>query len=247
MNPFSRKDFGIPFNDPQADLILRTSDHVDFRVHKIILSLASPVFKDIFSLPTATIDGDEIRDGLPVVTLSESSRALELALRFMYPIPSPTVKLDDILILLEFSTKYDMKLYDVTIKVGLYEAKAKDPVNVYAISLIFGLTDIAELAAVESCRLPMRSLISPYLQRISVQQYHNFLLFRFDVNEALYSLAKDATWVSETPGSKRSKPGNCNKCWPDPKYSVWHLHSILSKFVDVALTALLKGDGIDTI
>jgi hypothetical protein len=38
-----------PFNDLEADLILRSSDEVHFYVVKKILTLASPVFADKFS------------------------------------------------------------------------------------------------------------------------------------------------------------------------------------------------------
>ncbi|KAH9022496.1 hypothetical protein EDB84DRAFT_1510327 [Lactarius hengduanensis] len=34
----------------QADIIVRSSDHVDFRIHKLILATSSPVFRDMFSL-----------------------------------------------------------------------------------------------------------------------------------------------------------------------------------------------------
>ncbi|KAI0698249.1 hypothetical protein BC835DRAFT_1466668 [Cytidiella melzeri] len=42
---------GDPFNLPTADVVFRTSDHVDFHVHKLILSIASPFFTGMFSLP----------------------------------------------------------------------------------------------------------------------------------------------------------------------------------------------------
>lgn len=44
-----------PFNDPDkaADIILRSGDNVDFYVYRIVLSLASPFFKYMFSLPQA--------------------------------------------------------------------------------------------------------------------------------------------------------------------------------------------------
>ncbi|KAI0255963.1 hypothetical protein BJV78DRAFT_1113987, partial [Lactifluus subvellereus] len=40
-----------PFDDADADIILRSSDQVNFHVYKVILSVASPFFKDMFSLP----------------------------------------------------------------------------------------------------------------------------------------------------------------------------------------------------
>ena len=40
-----------PFSFPAGDVFLRSADNVNFRVHTILLSLASPFFHDMFSLP----------------------------------------------------------------------------------------------------------------------------------------------------------------------------------------------------
>jgi BTB/POZ domain len=40
-----------PVSQHGSDVILRSSDHVDFYVYKIVLSLVSPFFEDMFSLP----------------------------------------------------------------------------------------------------------------------------------------------------------------------------------------------------
>ena len=42
------------FNAPDADTILRSSDGKEFRVHRVILSLASTVFQGMFCLPQST-------------------------------------------------------------------------------------------------------------------------------------------------------------------------------------------------
>ncbi|KAI0037504.1 hypothetical protein FA95DRAFT_1506898, partial [Auriscalpium vulgare] len=39
-----------PFDDPHTDIILQSSDGTLFHVHKVILSLASPVFSDMLRL-----------------------------------------------------------------------------------------------------------------------------------------------------------------------------------------------------
>ncbi|KAJ7750603.1 hypothetical protein B0H16DRAFT_1318583 [Mycena metata] len=39
-----------PF-DESTDAILRSSDDLDFPVHRAVLSLASPFFRDMFSIP----------------------------------------------------------------------------------------------------------------------------------------------------------------------------------------------------
>ncbi|KAI0285939.1 hypothetical protein BGY98DRAFT_249262 [Russula aff. rugulosa BPL654] len=58
-----------PFNDAQADLILRSSDEVPihFRVFKNILSLASPVFADMFSIPSPSSPSENPHDEVQVV------------------------------------------------------------------------------------------------------------------------------------------------------------------------------------
>jgi hypothetical protein len=73
-----------PFDIPDANLIVRSSDLVDFRVHKPVLAMASPFFNDLLSLPQPS--DSEIVDGLPVVQLSESSELLNSLISILYPV-----------------------------------------------------------------------------------------------------------------------------------------------------------------
>jgi len=91
-----------PFNHPEADVVLRSSDKepVDFRVFKLFLSLSSPFFSDIFtlpqpppSLPGSPYAGEtlslspRIRDHkIPVIQMSEDSETLQLFLGLCFPI-----------------------------------------------------------------------------------------------------------------------------------------------------------------
>jgi hypothetical protein len=74
------------FDVPDASLIIRSSDLVNFRVHKPVLAIASPVFKDLLSLPQPP-DGESI-DGLPVVQLTEGSELLNILVSMLYPVPT---------------------------------------------------------------------------------------------------------------------------------------------------------------
>jgi BTB/POZ domain len=75
-----------PFEVPDANLIIRSSDFVDFRVHKSILAMASPFFKDLLSLPQPS--DSKLIDGLPVVQLSEGSELLNSLFSILYPVPT---------------------------------------------------------------------------------------------------------------------------------------------------------------
>ncbi|KAF8992045.1 hypothetical protein BDQ17DRAFT_1460362 [Cyathus striatus] len=67
-----------PFDDIQSsDTILRTSDGVNFYIHRIILILGSPFFRDMFSLPQpASIDTEK-----PIIDITENSKTLDSLLR----------------------------------------------------------------------------------------------------------------------------------------------------------------------
>lgn len=71
------KEADAPFNAPGADFILRAfNNFVDFRVHKAILSVASPVFKSMFTFPKSQSDTQDLKDGLPILTFPEPSTVL---------------------------------------------------------------------------------------------------------------------------------------------------------------------------
>jgi len=72
------------FDVPNADLIIRSSDSVDFRVHKPVLAMGSPIFRDMFSLPQPS--DSEFVDGLPVVRLDEDSGLLNSLISILYPV-----------------------------------------------------------------------------------------------------------------------------------------------------------------
>jgi hypothetical protein len=72
------------FDVPDANFIIRSSDNVNFRVHKSVLAMASPFFEDLLSLPQPS-DGESV-DGLPVVQLSEDSELLNSLISMFYPV-----------------------------------------------------------------------------------------------------------------------------------------------------------------
>ncbi|KAI0040318.1 hypothetical protein FA95DRAFT_899404 [Auriscalpium vulgare] len=85
------KDFGPPFDDKNADIILRAADDIDFRVHKNVLGIASPIFQSMFTLPQpiSTLEDAlthivDDKDGLPVVCMAEGSATLSSLLMAVY-------------------------------------------------------------------------------------------------------------------------------------------------------------------
>ena len=74
-----------PFDDADADVIFRSSDGVEFRLYKNAIAKASPVFRDMFTLP----DGPALTTEPQVVPLTEDADTLERLFRLCYPVERP--------------------------------------------------------------------------------------------------------------------------------------------------------------
>ena len=100
---------------PDADVILQSSDLVNFCVRKSILATSSPFFDDLFSLPQPP--DHEIVGVLPVVRLPEDAEVLNSLIAMLYPV-SPEIpnSVDNILTLLAACEKYDMTVVQSSIR-----------------------------------------------------------------------------------------------------------------------------------
>ena len=144
---------------PEASIIVRSSDQVNFRVHKSVLALSSPFFKDLLSLPQPS-DG-ELVDGLPVVALPEGAGLLNSLISFLYPV-TPVIpdSYQKVFALLAVCQKYEMESVQSNIRSAIYHGKFPAPVEVeafsaYAIASSMGLVPEAEDAARLTLGLPM--------------------------------------------------------------------------------------------
>ena len=184
-----------PFDDARADLILRSSDGVHFRVFKIILSLASPIFADMFSIPPPASKQSD--DEIQVVDLSEHSKVLDVALRHLYPIRSPDmITLRDTSILAEFARKYQVDALEKFITRYLAENVEQDPVGVYAIAATYGHKDVGAKAARSCQRLPFSRLQSPYVPCATAELHAELLRYHAACGEAASAITSEREWFS---------------------------------------------------
>ncbi|KAI0365045.1 hypothetical protein BV20DRAFT_1056785 [Pilatotrama ljubarskyi] len=132
-----------PFKSKDANVILQTSDHVEFRVHKNVTALASPATS---ASSTASSRSHHKRR---LVDLPQTSAVLDLFLRFTYPTPEPTLALDDIATLLELARKYDTRCVTTRMRAHLLRPNhlEDDPTTVYALASFAGMIDVARIAA----------------------------------------------------------------------------------------------------
>ncbi|KAI0744119.1 hypothetical protein C8Q80DRAFT_879994 [Daedaleopsis nitida] len=128
-----------------ADIILRSSDGSTFRVHKLVLKIASAGFAGMFTLPDATTGA------LPVVDLTEDAASLEKLLRRCYPVARPPLTtLADILTVLAAAEKYCMGHVVSMLEpdlFGLLRSGGLAPLRAYALAFLHKLPQLAREAA----------------------------------------------------------------------------------------------------
>lgn len=60
-----------------------------FRIHKFILSLASPIFKDMFTLPQPPNLICSAQSDLSIIDITDRPAVLDMILQFIYPGAEP--------------------------------------------------------------------------------------------------------------------------------------------------------------
>jgi hypothetical protein len=113
---------------PSADVILRSSDLVNFRVQRSVLVTSSPFFSDMFSLPQPS--NEVAHDELPVVRVPESAEVLNSLISVLYPVPPEMPhSIDNILALLAATEKYDMGAVQSSIRAEVSRKKLLSPTD----------------------------------------------------------------------------------------------------------------------
>ncbi|KAI0704113.1 hypothetical protein C8Q76DRAFT_684104 [Earliella scabrosa] len=150
-SPVTHTPAPSPFDKPSADIILRTSDHVDYHVHSQILIVASSVFEMILSLPHTPEPDGQTTSGRPIIAIEESSKVIEVLLRIVYPLEREVTSrtLGEVEGALKAALKYDVELAIAVLKTDFRTAAANSSLTLdaYAAACRLGLEDLARYAA----------------------------------------------------------------------------------------------------
>ena len=206
-----------PFDDPRADLVLRSSDDVNFFVFKVVLSLASSVFADMFTLPLPAVSQNS-SDEPPVIQLFEDAETIDMALRYFYPIPSPEiVSLRDARILMEFARKYQADVIRHSVTRFLTDNIKRDPANIYALASAYECQDIAAQALQSSLIVPIYLIHSPELQYSTTrEQYEALIYYHISCGRVASAVSMRRKWIPKrgtlTTTSSQGKDLGCSGC-----------------------------------
>lgn len=187
---------GHPFNSPKADLILRSIDNADFRMFKSLLSMASPFFETMFTLPPEPSEkrGDqETKDGLAVVTVEEESSTLRNLLMFCRIGKAPDLQdRFEVQAALRATMKYEMEEVAKRIlsETRLHEHDPALPLMHFAVACHYGWEDEIQVAARHSLRFPESSFpATNELKYITALNYLDILRYHRTCGEAAKKIA----------------------------------------------------------
>ncbi len=202
-------DAGAPFNYPDAEIILRSSDQVDFRVFKLFLSLASPVFKDMFATSAASTGGDnsdDTKDGLPIIPVTERGAIRSETLLIMcYPMaiidPPVVTELKSLHLLLGAAIKYDVQRVEKYARGWLVEPHflATDPLWVFAIACRWNLEEEARVAAKFAVGQPiLERPLREELDFMTARQLYGLLQYNGRCTTAMKEVISDFEWIDRS-------------------------------------------------
>ncbi|KAN0137929.1 hypothetical protein V8E53_004413, partial [Lactarius tabidus] len=140
------------------DIILCSSDQVNYCVNMSLLANSSPFFKDLLSLPQPT--DDELIDGLPVVQLSEDSGLLNSLISLLYHCPDKPGSYEKVFTLLTACQKFEMVSIQQEIRDKVTLGRFPTPTraqafSAYAIASSMGLSPEMEHVARLTLGQPM--------------------------------------------------------------------------------------------
>jgi len=171
------------FTADDADIILRASRcnvPREFRVHKTILSITSPVFKDMFDVPQPVSSETPAGPTVPVIDVDDTPEDLENFLRMIYPFGFPAMPtLDAISHALIIFDKYQVQggsLQPLRSLLVSPKFLNDDPIRVYSLACGWGFKEEADLAASYTSSLDVLTCArAEDIQRMSGMEYHRIL------------------------------------------------------------------------
>ncbi|KAG8918162.1 hypothetical protein FRC00_012778 [Tulasnella sp. 408] len=152
-----------PFDESSiGDCFLRSSDGAQFKTSRVILSIASPFFRDMFALPQPGEEASSTTSELPTIPVEEDAQTLQTFLTMLYPLDPPVVQSYDVATkLVRACDKY--LISPLRLKSCLRgmlatpEALKRDPLGVYALAWRLGLDEEAKTASRYTHRIDLRN------------------------------------------------------------------------------------------
>ena len=211
-----------PFDDEDADIIFRSSDGVDFRVYKVIVSKLSPMLRDMLAVPPPP----DV-EGPPIVDVTEDARTLEHIFRLCCPVEHPDIStVEDFFAVLQAARKYEMTAVTANMRLIIKRFLPREPLRIYAIAYMFRMEDVAREAAALLRDDPTFHIPDSPPQELAIlpaAAVYAVHMYRKKCVDAVYRVLNDTDWIlNEDHGGALPRPtASPNGADPSPPTWVW--------------------------
>ena len=226
------------FDSPNADVILRSSDGKEFRVHQLILSLASPFFRATFHSPQPKSPRSKLRR----IDVPHSSDILQPFLQYLYPQSPP--KISDVSMwaaLYTVADKYGAEAVTGPLRDMLVPRfLKKSPLRVYALASRWGFEEEARIASRRT--LKTVDVLATFPQEdaelmgaAARQRLHRLHSNRREqaralVNSHLRPTPSNSSCTCPPPAYANFRPALCQSMATRPWLTLEDVHKVESRF-----------------
>ncbi|RPD73334.1 hypothetical protein L226DRAFT_546611 [Lentinus tigrinus ALCF2SS1-7] len=195
------------------DVVLCSSDGVEFHVFRWILEDSSPIFTDMFQLPTDTTGK------VQTVDLTETSDTLKRLLELHYPLPPQPqfASFEDAKPILVAADKYQLSKVAPALALAALPRIRVNPLRAYAFAVRHNMLELIRLSAKEFLQVSYMAVYSEELEDITAGAYLRLLAYRKACAASLEGLIASnwypstcASCTTHSPSCSRNKPrGHC--------------------------------------
>ncbi|KIP07425.1 hypothetical protein PHLGIDRAFT_127633 [Phlebiopsis gigantea 11061_1 CR5-6] len=187
-----------PFNTAHADIVLRSSDLVEFRVNSSILTLTSSPWEAKIQSMQGSTQCQRDQKGRLIMNVSEDSNTLDLLLRIVYPTHTPPIEtVWDAFSVLEAARKYEMIHATKTAKKAIAGFAESMPLRVYAVAAKREWDQEMRAAALASLHHAIPEVYVQELEDLRAGVYYRLLAYHRVCGKAAVALVTDLSWMGE--------------------------------------------------
>ena len=173
-----------------SNLILRSSDSVDFFVIEGLIRFVSPFFDRKFPLK----DSEEI-DGRPVIAVPERSNVLRGLLDIIYPGEDDNFDVPDCHLygeMVRAARNFEISTAEKKLRKQGTALACKEPLRMYAIATSLGWVEVAKIAAINTLSQPLRDMtFVDEFDQITGADLFRLMHFRFKCARVVCNVVRD--------------------------------------------------------
>lgn len=204
-----------PWDSPHADVVIRTTDLINFSVHRDVLSFASTTFKDrTVSLDPSTSHctrcpcGPKARgDRLPIIHVAVTSHVLNVLLRHIYPVDTIEVtEVTDVFAVLKAAREYTVASVAKKFQAQVSQLAQSKPLEVHAHAARYKWEEEMRTAARASLSHTVEGVYVTQMEDNNAGTYFRLLTYHRECSQIASAVVNDLGWWKRLSQAEATVP-----------------------------------------